>query len=121
MLADAIVCIHFAFIVFVLMGGLLVLHYPKVMWLHLPAAAWGAFVEFSGWVCPLTPLENWLRQSSNATPYEGDFVSNYLVPIMYPEGLTRELQFIFGTVVIVLNAVVYGVAWHRQRLQRLQR
>jgi hypothetical protein len=114
-LADLVVAIHLAFVVFVLCGGLLALRWRRLIWLHLPAAVWGAVVEFAGWICPLTPLEHWLRVQGGETLYNSDFVGRYLLPLLYPVDLTRDLQFLFGTIVIALNAIVYGWLWRMQR------
>ncbi len=109
--ADLIVIVHLAFVLFVLLGGLLLIKWPRLAWLHLPAVAWGAFVEFRGWICPLTPLENWLRAQAGEAAYAGDFIVRYLSTILYPEALTRELQVAFGALVIVLNLAIYGWLW----------
>ena len=114
LLADLVLIVHLAFVVFVLCGGLLVLRWRWIAWLHLPAAAWGAVVEFSGWICPLTPLENWLRVQGGEVGYDNDFMGRYLLPILYPGDLTRDLQLLFGTVVVVLNAAVYWWLWRKQ-------
>ncbi|NWF71563.1 MAG: DUF2784 domain-containing protein [Nitrospirae bacterium] len=114
LLADLVLIIHLGFVVFVLCGGLLVLRWPWIAWLHLPAAAWGAVVEFTGWICPLTPLENWLREQGGGVGDEHDFLARYLLPILYPEELTRDIQWLLGTVVIAVNAAVYWWLWHRQ-------
>jgi hypothetical protein len=114
MFADFIVLLHFAFVVFVTCGGLLAVKWPRVIWLHLPAAAWGALVEFSGWVCPLTPIENQFREQAGQAGYDGDFLTEYLLPILYPTGLTREVQFVLGIVVVVVNGVIYGWLWRRR-------
>lgn len=113
--ADAVVVAHAAFVMFVVAGGLLVLRWPRVAWVHLPAAAWGALIEFAGWICPLTPLEIHLRAIAHEPGYPGDFVARYLLPIIYPEGLTREVQFALGAVVILVNAAIY-----RRVLRRLR-
>jgi len=115
-LADLVLILHLGFVVFVLCGGLLVLRWRRLAWLHLPAAVWGAVVEFTGWICPLTPLENWLRQQAGETGYRSDFVAYYLVPVLYPDDLTRDLQLIFGTVVLAVNIAVYGWLWLRPRV-----
>lgn len=112
-LADLIVCLHAAFVLFVVFGGLIVLKWPSVMWLHLPAALWGALIELGGWVCPLTPLENWLRVQAGAAGYHGDFIARYLLPVLYPEHLTREVQLILGGLVLVINMALYGWIWRR--------
>jgi len=112
--ADLVLVFHLAFVVFVALGGLLVLRWRRVAWLHIPAAAWGAAIEFGGWICPLTPVENDLRARAGESPYTGDFVARYLLPVIYPEGLTREAQIVMGIAVLVLNAVIYAVVWRRR-------
>ena len=113
LLADFVVLLHLAFVVFVLTGGLLALKWPWIVRVHLPAAAWGAIVEFSGWLCPLTPLEDWLREQAGQQAYRTDFLERYLLPILYPSGLTREIQFVLGAIVLLVNGVVYGILWRR--------
>lgn len=114
LLADLVLFVHLTFVLFVLFGGLLTLRWPRTGWLHLPAAAWGATVEFTGWICPLTPLEHWLRVQGGQVGNEQDFMARYLLPILYPGDLTRDLQLLLGTVVIVLNAAVYWWLWRTQ-------
>jgi hypothetical protein len=116
LLADAVLFLHLAFVLFVLFGGLLALKWRSAIWFHLPAAAWGAFIEFSGWICPLTPLENWLRRQGGETGYPGDFLSQYLLAILYPEALTPQIQIVLGTVVLAANLTIYGWLWRTQRL-----
>jgi hypothetical protein len=111
--ADLVVVAHAAFVVFVLLGGLLVLKWPWVMTLHVPAAAWGAIVECAGWLCPLTPLENWLRELAGDQAYEGDYVIRYLLPMLYPAELTRDLQIVLGGMVLMVNGAVYTWLWRR--------
>ena len=106
LLADFIVFIHFSFIFFVIFGGFLVLKWRKLIWLHLPAATWGALIEFAGWICPLTTLENRLRSASGGG-YASGFIENYIIPIIYPSALTREIQVALGLAVILLNLFVY--------------
>jgi hypothetical protein len=106
-LADIVLVIHLLFIVFVVAGGLLVMRKRWVAWLHLPAAVWGALIEFMGWYCPLTPLENDLRQLAGQSGYEGGFIEHYLLPVIYPDGLTREIQLMLGTIVVVINLAIY--------------
>ena len=108
LLADAVVVFHFLFIAFVVAGGLFVLRRPWVAWVHLPAAFWGMFIEFAGWICPLTPLENHLRSLSGGSTYRGDFVEQYLVPVIYPSSLTVFMQYILGGSVIAINLIIYG-------------
>lgn len=117
-LADLVVLVHLAFVLFVVGGGLLVVKWPKLAWFHLPAAAWGAIVEFTGWICPLTPVENWLRVRGGETGYEQDFLSHYLLPLLYPAGLTSEMQYTLGLVVLVVNAAMYGWLGFRARTTR---
>jgi uncharacterized protein DUF2784 len=108
LLADLVVGVHFAFVLFVVLGGLLTVKWRCVMWLHLSAAFWGTFVECSGWICPLTPLEIWLRQKAGEAGYRSDFVARYLLPVLYPEGLTRGIQIVLGVFVIAVNLAIYG-------------
>jgi hypothetical protein len=109
LLADATVVVHLLFVAFVIAGGVLVLRWPRVAWMHLPAAAWGAWVELAGWVCPLTPLENWLRMRGGSAIYTSGFVERYLLPVLYPESLSRDVQWTLGLLVILLNGIVYAV------------
>jgi hypothetical protein len=115
LLADLTVVLHLAFVLFVVFGGFLVFRHRAVAWVHVPAAAWGVWVEFAGWICPLTPLENWLREQSGGIAYTSSFVERYLVPTLYPEALSRELQWLLGGFVVVVNAAVYVVIWRRVR------
>lgn len=108
-LADATVVLHLVFVAFVIVGGLLALRWPRAAWLHLPAAAWGAWVELAGWICPLTPLENWLRVRGGAAAYSTGFVERYLLPVLYPDSLSRDIQCALGLLVILLNGIVYAV------------
>lgn len=110
--ADLVVILHLAFVAFVLFGGLLALRWRRVVWLHLPAVAWGATVEFGSWICPLTPLEAWLRMQGGEDGYSSDFIEHYVLPLLYPVGLTRGMQFWFGTAVLVVNVALYGWLWH---------
>ena len=109
LLADAIVVLHIGFVVFVVLGGLLVLRRRRLAWVHLPAAAWGVWIEFTGRICPLTPLENWLRRQGGGADYSASFVEHYVIPVLYPAALTRDLQWVLGGIVIAVNAAVYGV------------
>ena len=113
--ADAVLLIHFGFILFVLLGGLLAWKWRWMPWLHLPAVLWGALIEFSGGICPLTPLENRLRQAAGEDGYPGGFIERYLLPVIYPAELTRELQVLLGLLVLVVNFAVYGILWIRQK------
>ena len=113
--ADLVVLVHFAFIVFVVLGGALALRWRWMPWVHLPAVLWGAGLEFCGWMCPLTPLENWLRGAGGAPAYSGGFVERYLLPIVYPAALTREVQVALGFLVCFVNAAIYWGLWHIHR------
>ena len=115
LLADAVVVIHFGFVLFVVLGGLLVLRWKRAAWVHLPCAAWGALIEFGGWICPLTPLEQNLRALGREPGYTGGFVEHYIVSLMYPAGLTRWMQILIGLFVIAVNAFVYWRAFGRHR------
>ena len=106
-LAGATVVLHLAFVLFVVLGGILAVRWPRVAWVHVPAAAWGAWVEFVGWVCPLTPIENWLRGHGGGSLYRAGFIEHYLVPVLYPAALSRELQLALGGLVVVFNAAIY--------------
>lgn len=115
LLADLVVVIHFLFIVFATLGGLMALRWRWVPWLHLPCVAWGAAVELTGRVCPLTPLENSLRASSGAAGYAGGFIDHYLLTAIYPAGLTRNIQLALAAILLSLNAAVYFLVWRRSR------
>ncbi len=114
-LADLVVVIHSFFVLFVLLGGFLVLWKPSVAWYHLPAVFWAAWLEFSGWICPLTPLENLLREKGGTAGYNVGFVEHYIVPVLYPASLTRQMQVIIGIVVVILNFGIYFNVWMRMR------
>ena len=116
--ADAVLVVHLAFIVFVLVGGVLVLHRRTWAALHLPAAAWGAYAELTGTICPLTPLENSFRRAAGAAGYEGGFIEHYLIPLIYPAGLTPRVQLVLGLVVLAVNVPVYAMAWRKWRMTR---
>jgi hypothetical protein len=113
LLADLVVVLHLAFVLFVAAGGFLVLRWGWLVVLHVPCALWGAMIEFSGWYCPLTPLENELREAAGAEPYAGGFIEHYLVPLVYPGAITRGMQIALGVAVLVINAVAYGLVWLR--------
>lgn len=117
-LADLVVGVHALFVVFVVAGGLLALRRPWVAAAHLPAAVWGALIEFRGWICPLTPLEKSLRAAAGGAGYQGGFIEHYLLPVLYPAGLTRGVQLVMGCLVIAVNLVVYGAMLRRWRARR---
>lgn len=116
-LADLVVVVHALFVVFAVLGGLLVLRWRRVAWFHLPAAGWAALIEFAGWYCPLTPLENRLRRLAGGTGYETGFIEHYLLPLLYPAGLTRGLQVGLGIGVLLMNLGIYLWVW-RKMLRR---
>jgi len=120
-LADALVVLHLLFVLFVGLGGLLVLRWPGVAWVHLPAAVWGAGIELTGGICPLTPLEHELRRQAGQTAYQGDFVGHYLLPVLYPAGLTRGAQVGLAALVVAVNLAVYVVVLRRRRSTAPQR
>jgi len=107
-LADLVVAVHLAFVAFVGLGGLLLMKWPGLIWIHLPAVFWGIAIELSGWICPLTPFENWLRRKGGEANYQFDFVAHYLLPILYPQGLTRTSQILLGVLVLILNVAIYA-------------
>src|SRR5579872_2461657 len=117
LLADALVLAHLAFLVFAVFGGLLVLRWPKATWLHLPVVAWAAYVEISRHYCPLTHWENWLREQGGLVAYPGGFIDHYILPVIYPPGLTPGTQLFLGILLVTCYAVIYGLAWklHRRR------
>ena len=116
--ADALVIAHLAFIVFVMLGGLLQLKWRWFIYLHLPAVAWGILVELLGWLCPLTPLEQHFRLLAGEAGYSGGFVQHYLLPIIYPAGLTRDVQILLAISVIAINLVIYAAIYVKYRHDR---
>jgi hypothetical protein len=118
LLADLIVIFHLGFVLFAVFGGFLVFKWEKLAWLHVPAFLWAALIEFAGWACPLTPLENKLRELADETPYHSDFVGHYLLPLLYPAELTRNLQVILGVLVLGGNLGIYGWLLWRARQKR---
>jgi len=114
-LADLILPLHLAFVLFVVLGGLPVLKWPRVAWLHIPAAIWGVLIEYTGWICPLTPLENSLRARGGEAGYSGGFIEHYIQPLLYPAGLTRSTQVVLGSLVLALNLTAYGIVVSRMR------
>ena len=105
--AELTLILHFLFIVFVLFGGLFCLHRTRWLWLHLPSVLWGVWVEWSGWICPLTPLESHFRQRASGQGYLGGYVEQYLIPLLYPAQLTVSLQWFLGSLVLVVNVLIY--------------
>ena len=114
-LADLVVVTHLAFVLFVVLGGFLLLRWRRFAWVHVPAILWAALIEFAGWVCPLTPLENWLREAAGASAYPQGFIEHYIFPVLYPAALTRNLQVVLGISVLILNLAVYAWIWRVSR------
>lgn len=119
LLADLVLVVHLLFIAFVVAGGFAAIRWPRLAWAHVPCFVWGALIEFAGWICPLTPLEVRLRIASGQAGYSGGFIERYLLPIIYPGALNREIQIWLGMSVLALNAVAY--AWLLRRLRRRAR
>ena len=113
MLADAVVLTHALFVAFVVLGGFLVWRWHRVAWVHIPAAAWGVALEYGGWVCPLTPLENTFRTHAGLAGYAGGFVEHHVIPLLYPAGLTPPQQVVLGSLALVVNFVAYGLLVRR--------
>jgi hypothetical protein len=110
--------IHLAFIVFVVLGGWLALRWPRLVWCHLPCAVWGALIELVGWVCPLTPLERRLRQAGGEEGFTGGFIDHYIMPLVYPPGLTRTVQIVLGVTVVTINVIAYVLVIRRRSSSR---
>lgn len=117
-IADGLVLIHLVFICFVVFGGILVMRWKWVSLFHLPAVAWGALIEFQGWICPLTPLEQHFRYLAGQAGYRGGFIEHYLIPLIYPGGLTRPIQTVIGVFVIIMNMIIYGHWLYRTKHPR---
>ena len=115
LLADAMLMLHAGFVVFVMLGGLLALRWPLAAAAHLPAVAWGAAIEILGGICPLTPLENHYRQLAGDQGYAGGFVEHYLLSMLYPDGLTRGVQYALGALVLLVNLAIYAWVWRKRR------
>jgi hypothetical protein len=114
-LADLVVMTHLAFILFAVLGGLLVLKWKRYAWIHVPTVAWAALISFAGWICPLTPLEIWLRETGGAIAYRSGFIEHYVLPVLYPPAtiLTRRMQIILGFLLLGLNLSIYGLVLRR--------
>jgi hypothetical protein len=119
LLADLVVGVHVLFVVFVVLGGLLVLRWPEVAYLHIPAAIYGAAIEFAGWICPLTPLEQSLRRQAGETGYSGGFIEHYILPLLYPSALTRNIQLVLGLLVIAINLLIYVYVFRSSKRRSL--
>jgi hypothetical protein len=120
-LADLVLVVHLLFVAFVVLGGFLVLRRPRLAWAHLPTAVWGVAIEFAGWVCPLTPLENELRVRGGEAGYSGGFIEHYITAALYPAGLSRGVQIVLGSAVLILNLVIYTVFFARSRARHVAR
>ncbi len=107
LLADLVFAIHLGFIIFVILGGFLVAKWRWLIWIHVPAALWGALIEFADWPCPLTPLENALRRRAGLPGYQESFIEHYIAPVIYPSGMTPALQIVIGVLVLVVNGIIY--------------
>jgi uncharacterized protein DUF2784 len=112
-LADLVLVVHLAFVLFVVLGGLLVVRWPWLAWLHIPAAIWGVLIEYTGWICPLTPLENSLRVKGGEAGYAGGFIQHYIQPVLYPAGLTRSTQVVLGSMALLVNLAAYAIVLSR--------
>ena len=119
LLADIVVAAHLGFVLFVVLGGFLLRRWRRLIYLHIPTAIWGALIEFAGWICPLTPLENYLRRLGGQAGYSGGFVEHYIIPVLYPHELTRGTQYVLGGFVVAVNLAAYWWAFHKGRDGRL--
>lgn len=117
-LADAVVLFHFSFVLFVILGGFLLRRWPRLVYLHVPIAVWGVLIEFAGWICPLTPLENHLRRLGGEAGYEGGFIDHYIIPVLYPGGLTRTLQYVLGILALLINILAYVLYFRKRRAEK---
>ena len=114
-LADLVLVVHLGFVLFVVLGGLVVLKWARMAWLHVPAAAWGVLIEYTGWICPLTPLENSFRARGGQAGYSTGFIEHYIQPLLYPAGLTRGTQIVVGSLALLFNLSAYGVVIARRK------
>jgi hypothetical protein len=117
-LSDLVILTHFSFVLFVIIGGFLVIRWKRIAWLHIPAFLWAGLVEIAGFQCPLTPLESWLAERSGAGAYRTGFVEHHIIPILYPASLTRDLQVALGFFVLLVNLGIYGVLFRRTHRHR---
>jgi len=115
LLADALVVLHLAFVAFVVLGGFCALRWRRLAWIHVPAALWGAIIEFMGWICPLTPLEIHFRHLAGEGGFQGGFIEHYLIPALYPVDYTLGLRITLGAIVVVLNGIAYWLYFRRPR------
>jgi len=119
LLSNATVLLHLMFIAFIVFGGLLVLFWRRMAWVHLPLAIWGVVVQWMSWICPLTPLENWFRARSGTATYREGFVEHYVMPVLYPIGVDPRLHWVLGLVVLVANAAIYATVFRRRARHRV--
>jgi hypothetical protein len=112
-LADSVVILHGMFVAFVMLGAFLALRWRRLLWVHAPAAIWGILIEYAGWICPLTPLENMLRARAGESGYSGDFIEHYLLRALYPSGLTPASRWILGSIALVVNIIAYTLVMRR--------
>jgi hypothetical protein len=117
LLADLMLVLHATFILFVVFGGVLVFWRRGLAWFHVPAALWGGLIEFQGWTCPLTYLENNLRAAAGAGGYAGGYIDHYLMPLVYPSDLTADTQVLLGLMVLFINVIIYTLVWRNMRAQ----
>lgn len=117
-LADAVVVVHGLFVAFVILGAFLAMRWRWLVWLHVPAVIWGVLIEYAGWICPLTPLENSLRARAGETAYSGDFIQHYLLGALYPHGLTRTTQYVLGSIALLVNLVAYTLLIRKRSRER---
>ena len=115
LLADIVVILHLAFIVFAVSGGILIVWWRRVAWIHIPAVLWSAWIELSGGICPLTYLENWLLGKAGLGGYHGDFIADYILPVVYPTNLTRNIQIAMAAIIITVNLLIYGFILMKKR------
>jgi Protein of Unknown function (DUF2784) len=118
-LADFVLLAHLAFVAFVVIGGAAVLRWPRLAWVHLPTVIWAVLIEYAGWICPLTPLENALRQAGGEVAYAGGFFDHYVILVLYPVGLTRGVQVVLGSLLLLLNTLAYWQLARRRRRPRI--
>jgi phosphotransferase system glucose/maltose/N-acetylglucosamine-specific IIC component len=116
--ANIVLIVHLGFIIFVVCGGFLILKWKWSAFCHLPAVIWGALLEFNGWICPLTPLEQWLRAAGGQKGYSGGFIEHYLLSILYPAGLTQDIQILLGAFVVIVNGAIYFFCFYHFFIHR---
>lgn len=116
LLADLVVVVHSLFVCFVVLGGFLALRWRRLVWIHVPAAVWGVAIEYGGWICPLTPMEQWLRVRGGEAGHAGGFIDHYIMPYLYPVGLTNRVQWVLGTFALGVNVIAYSLIVRRARI-----